>query len=400
MKTKYEKGQSLVFVTIVLFGLFAMAALIVDGGSLYLNRREVQTAVDAAALAGAYVKCVEKGTFSEIEAAVMQYAITENGATTIDSITAEPDGSVLVRASLSSPSFFAGLLGFDANIAQAEAAAGCFSPKTMVNLLPIAWSCRAPIGSSVEQCTLQTIPWKIFKTIQSTFNFDTNLLDEGDEINYSSYYDAAPGDGKLIYLVIDSDKFDPLVDCQELNPAGTINCDFDNDGLLNVDGGANRGWLLLDGTGASDLTDIMLNGYPDPITLPHWFPGKSGVSNSVFINAHSIRFNVAMIPVYNAICDNTTANDLPGNCPTEYQVGDLVTGDSGNKTYYRVAAFAPFVITCVSKGNSEYCPGKALSNVKSNTSTIEGYFVNGFVEGDDIDPGGFDLGVYIISLVR
>ena len=64
-KNKNERGQSLVIIAIAFLALVAMAALIIDGGSLYLNRRNAQTAADAAALAGAHELCVNKGVDSD-----------------------------------------------------------------------------------------------------------------------------------------------------------------------------------------------------------------------------------------------------------------------------------------------------------------------------------------------
>lgn len=55
MKTqKSEKGQALVLIILSIVGLFGFAALAVDGGQLYAERRRAQSAVDAAALAAAY----------------------------------------------------------------------------------------------------------------------------------------------------------------------------------------------------------------------------------------------------------------------------------------------------------------------------------------------------------
>lgn len=399
-KTTSPRGQSLVLVALLMAGLVAVAALLIDGGNIYLNRRQAQTAADAAAMAGAHEMCVQKGDLAAITSVANQYATVENQASSLDSVKIE-DGAVVVSVTKSTRSYFAPIFGQDSNIARARASAGCFPPATFTRVLPIAWTCRQPVGGSSSTCSIHSIPWPIFQTLLGIVDFNNTVLTEGDEIHYTTYTDNPPGEGKLVYLVMDSDKFDPSVDCQELNPAGQINCDFNDDGILDVEGGANRGWLLLDGgTGAHDLSEVMLNGYPDPITIPHWFAGKNGVSNSVFINAHQIRFMISLLPVFNAVCTDTTSTDLPSECSTEYKAGDLITGSSGNGTYYRVAAFAPFVVTCVSKGASEKCPGKKLSNIDKNTSTIEGYFVSGYVAGTDISPSGFDLGVYIISLTQ
>jgi hypothetical protein len=208
----------------------------------------------------------------------------------------------------------------------------------------------------------------------------------------------------MTYLVMDSSSFSYATSCLPPIGTGTINCDFNGDGIPDVDGGANRGWLLLDGTGASDLVNLMLYGYPNPITFPQWFPGKNGVSNNVFIQSHNIIGRISLIPVFNAACTDTTAANLPTTCPTVYEAGDLIKAGTGNGNYYRVPGFAPFVVTCVSKGTSEHCPAKsyAFAGVPpsqwNNISTIEGYFLDGYVAGTDISPAGFDLGTYILSL--
>ena len=409
LKKKNEPGQSLVLISIMFFGFLALAALAIDGGSLYLNRRNVQTAVDSAAMAAAYTRCIENGSYDEIYASASDYAVNQNEATQIESVTLDDDWQVTVRAKLETQSFFSIVLGFENDTAYAEASAGCFTPGTLANFLPITWTCRPPAGgSSDETCTVHSIPSPIFDIIKMSFNFKQidltggyngiGLLDEGDGSNPSSYSDG--NGGKMVYLVMDSDSFDPEVDCVELNPMGEINCDFNDDGVLDVEGGANRGWLLLDGTGASDLTDLMLNGFPIPIEIPHWLPGKNGVSNSVFINAHAIELKIALVPVFTAICEDTQKEDIPTNCPTEFQTGDLISGTEGIGTFYRVAGFAPFVVTCVSKGASEKCPAKDFANLKHNISTIEGYFLSGYYAGTDIDPSGYDLGVYTISLTK
>jgi hypothetical protein len=70
-----------------------------------------------------------------------------------------------------------------------------------------------------------------------------------------------------------------------------------------------------------------------------------------------------------------------------------------------VPGLAPFVITCVSKSKDDHCPAKSFAGLQAdkkfeNDKTIEGYFVSGYLIGTEINPGGPDLGVYIISLTR
>lgn len=50
--TRSEKGQSIVLIAVVMLGLLALAGLAIDGGNLFWQRRNMQNAADAAALAG------------------------------------------------------------------------------------------------------------------------------------------------------------------------------------------------------------------------------------------------------------------------------------------------------------------------------------------------------------
>ena len=200
---------------------------------------------------------------------------------------------------------------------------------------------------------------------------------------------------------MDEDGFDPELNCLELNPAGTLNCDFNDDGILDVEGGANRGWLELEDPGARRLMDAMLDGIPNPIEIPQWFPAKFGAVTSGFNTASEIKFKIVLLPVFTSICEDTSQDELATDCPTEYQTDDLIANiANGSSTYYRIGGFAPFVITCVSKNGKPDCPGRNLANVEGNTSTIEGYFLSGYYDGSDIDPNALDLGIYTISLTK
>src|SRR5436189_733690 len=47
------RGQALIYVSLMMMTLLSFGALVADGGLLFFNRRQMQNAVDAAALAGA-----------------------------------------------------------------------------------------------------------------------------------------------------------------------------------------------------------------------------------------------------------------------------------------------------------------------------------------------------------
>ena len=442
--SKYEKGQTIVLIAVMIIGLLALAALVVDGGNFYLIRRQAQTAADSAALAAAYEKCVHH--VEDLTGVVNDYAVQQNRADSATWSYSDPDenypkGKITVNTFIERSTFFAKVISKDTVAVSATAAVGCFLPADANQILPVAWTCRAHEGT-VDSCFLYQIPVEVWDDIIDDFStptarntfFETYTLDVGDDgastslekkqsymTNYLAGVDPASegADYPIIYMVMDDSNFQAEIDCMELNKrddlpppsgdlgsppgVGLINCDFNDDGFLDVEGGAERGWLQLGDVGASDLWSVMLNGYPGVLYLPQWFVGSTGVINSVFINAHTIKFRKNLIPVYNAICEDTTEENLEADCSEDFVTSpqrDIIQESSGSQTYHRVPGIATFVITCVSKGTSEPCPGKTLSGVKKNTSVIEGYFLSGYVAGTKISNTGFDLGVYVLSLIE
>lgn len=425
--SKYEKGQTIVLIAVMIIGLLALAALVVDGGNFYLIRRQAQTAADSAALAAAYEKCVHH--VEDLTGVVNDYAVQQNRADSATWSYSDPDenypkGKITVNTFIERSTFFAKVISKDTVAVSATAAVGCFLPADANKILPVAWTCRAHTGT-VDSCVLHQIPVEIWDEIveekgQAWFQVNDvrHLLDMGDVdnskesflTNFNTVLDTPPTlvDDPIVYLVMDDDSFDPELDCEELNTAtdttpgvGLINCDFNGDGIIDVEGGAERGWLQLDdGGGAVDLWNVMLNGYDGVLYMPQWFVANTGTINSVFINAHKIKFRKNLIPVYNALCEDTTYDTLQSDCQMDFKDGDIKQESTGNQTYHRVPGIAVFVITCVSKGTPEPCPGKTLSGVAKNTSTLEGYFLSGYVAGTKISNSGFDLGVYVLSLIE
>jgi Flp pilus assembly protein TadG len=415
---RMERGQAIVLIVFSIFLLVVMSALIIDGGNAFLNRRVAQTAADAAVLAAANAKCVHQATDAELDQIVNDYAVTENHADFATWSYTPPDadnpkGKLTVETQIDGDTFFARVFNQPIVTVRADASAGCYLPAAANNLLPIAWTCRQREGGTTGQCVINQVPHSDWDDIVTSKGEDwfsqapvdpliepLHILDAGITGDIGSYTDQTGG--PVLYLVMDEPSFEVETYCEEYG--GAINCDFNDDGILDVEGGADRGWLLLDGQGAVDLSNLMLYGYDQEIVLPQWFPGKSGVANSVFINAHEIKFRINVIPVFNSICESTTYLTLTSDCPTEYIAGDLIRESSGDWSYYRVPGIAAFVVTCVSKGVSEYCPGKELTGMYEDanlkkTSTIEGYFIGGYNFGTAVGSGGFDLGVYVLSLV-
>src|SRR5215510_16284807 len=56
IQTKSERGQALIIIAIALVVLGGLMALVVDGGNVFLDRRNAQNAADSAALAAALAR--------------------------------------------------------------------------------------------------------------------------------------------------------------------------------------------------------------------------------------------------------------------------------------------------------------------------------------------------------
>lgn len=82
---KEEKGQAVVIVALAMVALLGFTALAVDGGALYLERRNMVTAADAAALAGAKELYLSDNNTAKAVAEAKKYA-EANGAAITDEI--------------------------------------------------------------------------------------------------------------------------------------------------------------------------------------------------------------------------------------------------------------------------------------------------------------------------
>ncbi len=135
-----ERGQSLVYLAVAMVVLLGFVALAIDTGLAFVERRRMQNAADAGALAGVSVLS-RGGADAEVWAAVERYAAFENHADQVQaSYIGGPGGAVLgsvgggsipsgasgvrVNARRSVPSFLAGVLGISTVTAQAVGAGG------------------------------------------------------------------------------------------------------------------------------------------------------------------------------------------------------------------------------------------------------------------------------------
>ena len=110
-----ERGQVIVLLAVLMVVLLGVCGLVIDGGNWMVNRREIQNAADAAALAGAS-QIPSGSSLPPIETAREQYA--NNGdpsdTVTVTSTTYLTSGdSITVTASRKVDTFFTSIFGLD-----------------------------------------------------------------------------------------------------------------------------------------------------------------------------------------------------------------------------------------------------------------------------------------------
>lgn len=129
-----QRGAVLVLVSLALVALVVMLALAIDGGYAYAQRRRMQNAADAAAMAGARTRALG-GNDAQVEAAITQYAMA-NGADGTNWTC--PDGqTVRVTVWRVFPTFFAGIAGLPQMTASATAEASVQYLSAASGLLPM-----------------------------------------------------------------------------------------------------------------------------------------------------------------------------------------------------------------------------------------------------------------------
>lgn len=443
-----EKGQVLPILVIGVLVIVMMAALLIDGGVLFANRRQAQAAADAGALAGARETCFPTGLDPLVVA--KNYA-RDNGADFDVSADYVQSGNIEVVVSVTNPSFFARIFGEDFLITGAEAEAGCFAPLGNY-VMPIAWSCRPPIGPGYEPemgCAIQTLDWQ--EQLRPLLIDGTSFTQDGKTYSLGgdggqSILDKTTGlPPYQIYIVMNKLplKTDPKVDsdfvelicvedlCRDKTPEQcaldpyfptAITCDLDGDGKHDIEGGGNRGWLDLTGSGggAAELRNWIKNPINFPISIHTWLSGEPGAVASVYSDMKDYRQgDVVLIPVFNAICSQ---KDITAECITEahkwpWDEDEVPTPPGGctvvgsKDPRFHIVAFDAFYISCVHTAKKDNCPGftwaQDLNNIKKkdvikdNTLSVEGFFITGYPFPPDLNnPCSVNLGNCIVSLTQ
>ena len=360
MKTKRqlsERGQTLVLVVIGFFAFVAVLALVLDGGNAYAAKRQARNTADAGALAGATFMCKNHDEAGGIVQAEI-YAVS-NGALNPPDVTASLSaGTVVVTATVEKDTFFAGVIGFTEVRPRAVAAAacrpavgdGCFASRLGFHATVVG-------GMNVpgEDCAQKLIddcggdPYDLNCTY--LLMDSVKVKERGKPCDYEN--DPTCYTQNDLVCSIHGPEADPVAGCDYVAP-NTTDCDLNDDCIDELMTGGPRSWLDLDGGGggASELTNWIMNGFPDPIPPHKWIPEESGVATSIFHTAAAyVVGEDVILPVFNNVCNGVpdALVDPRVNAQCTYGPDDdrSIAGSSLN---FHIITFAQFHVTCVQTG--------------------------------------------------
>jgi Flp pilus assembly protein TadG len=297
-RLRSDSGQAMLFVVVALLGLVGMASLVVDGGSWFRTQRQVQTAADSAALAGAQDLPVDatasttavdyaQRNFSGIAAPTVTFPSASPCAphSCIDVVAEKPVAGILLPALHAT--------------ARAHARAQVTVPLNLKNVAPIAVRDTAACAVTNPTCFGQTV----------TVSFNES------QVNTSTI--------------------------------GLINLDCKSDSMYGCDGGS---------IGGSELKDEITCTpcYPNALPANKWYGVKTGETvgpvRQGLQDAAAAR-TVLLFPVFDQVAPdvNHPAFHVIGWAAFVIDVGG-VTWTSSNRRL--VGHFTTFIATDVASGGS------------------------------------------------
>lgn len=207
-----ESGQSVVMTLVFLTVLVGATALTIDFGAWYRQQRQAQATADAAALAGAQALPTDQ---SQALSLAEQYAAANGGGVAAGDISFPGDDTIAVKATRTSPSFFARIFSFGTVTVHATAAARATVPSEVYGAAPIVVNIAQPAlsGAACDQTStpcfgsLTTIPlgkkpapgaFGLLDFDQANGTTGTSTLAQWIENGYPGYlklgdYDSDPG---------------------------------------------------------------------------------------------------------------------------------------------------------------------------------------------------------------
>lgn len=272
-----ESGQALVQVALMLVVLLGFVALAIDIGYVYSERRHMQNAADAGALAGARELCVSGNATTAREVAE-EYAVDQNGAESAD---VEIDANIVnVTAHIDAETFLAGILGVVEIAVHGDASAACGAASTACGLWPIAFE-KAIWDSDVE-CGEDLVIWNA-----ENKNAEISCVIDGAEQPLCDCYECVYKDGDPFVVMTDVSRgwldFSTVID-----PLYVDTCRSTN------------------GCGESELSCRLRLNSGVRISLPSCIPGIHGVKAGAKTDVDARIGQVVSIPLFTGMCESTS----------------------------------------------------------------------------------------------
>jgi hypothetical protein len=274
-----RNGQTMVQVAVLMLVFLALLIIAIDMGHILNERRRMQNAADAGALAGAWEVC-----FGDPDRAVLtarEYAIDRNGAQAADVSIAQR--RVTVSAREAAKLHLAGIFGVNTSDINARAVAACGAATSGCGLWPIAF----PIQR-----------WKQF--------YDTGCRAESEKEGvrfyvWAGYQESNSPDCEFTHECdMDGDKVDDVVDFR-----GRAFLDFGDDKIPPYLGDCRK-----PGCGDAELKCWISNESGGIVDLPACIPGTTGVKAGVHNEVNDRIGDIVGIPLYTGMhCPG------PGYCP-------------------------------------------------------------------------------------
>lgn len=279
-----QRGQVIVQLALLMVVLLGFVALAVDFGHIYAERRKMQNAADAGALAGARELCF--GDPGLAEARAREYAITQNGAQ--DAGVSIVDYVVTVTATETTDTYLAGIVGLRTVYVPAVAAAAC--------------------GKATSSCGLWPIAFKYGDWVLADCGRDYLLWEEG-RADCETYDCDVDGDGADEDLALDERTwvdFSAVLADGQPDPCDSSGC------------GADELRDRIDGY--DKITDVPCRSW---VEIPSCTAGDSGVIDVAWRDAGDEAGEIKLIPLYDST--GCVMEHDPGNaCSNErYRVVDV-----------------------------------------------------------------------------
>ena len=162
-----ERGQVIVLTVLSLMALLGMAAMVLDVGAWFHEKRHLQATADAAALAGAQLLPDDPGG---AQAQALSYADKNGGGVSAGDITItsvrNPNDTITVKAARTNDGIFSRVLGIVSVDISATAKARVDAPQQALHVAPMVVSCGHEL---IQNCSGSRTPQ--FR-VRTSLNFD------------------------------------------------------------------------------------------------------------------------------------------------------------------------------------------------------------------------------------